>query len=201
MAPPLVSGLVDAIIGLSMYYPVSLKVGGERCLVVGGGDVALRKAKTLARAGALLTVVSPELLPGFRTLRAAVRRRPFRAGDVAGHVLAIAATDAPDVNRAVFRACRRRGIPVNVVDVPELCSFIVPSVARRGPVTVAVSTEGLSPSLAKALRERLEDVLPSSLGVLARRLGASRKKILSEAPPSPERTRRLKGLLRKADLR
>jgi siroheme synthase-like protein len=89
---------------------------------------------------------------------------------------------------------------VNVVDVPELCSFIVPSVARRGPVTVAVSTEGLSPSLAKALRERLEDVLPSSLGVLARRLGERRKKILRELPPSPARTRLLKALLRKADL-
>jgi siroheme synthase-like protein len=201
MAPRLVSGLGDAIIGLLMYYPVSLKVGGERCLVVGGGDVALRKAKTLARAGALLTVISPELLPGFRALRAAVRRRAFRAGDVEGHVLAIAATDAPEVNRAVFQACRRRGIPVNVVDVPELCSFIVPSVARRGPVTVAVSTEGLSPSLAKALRERLEEVLPASLGGLARRLGARRRKILSGTPPSPGRTRRLKALVRRADLR
>ena len=90
---------------------------------------------------------------------------------------------------------------MNVVDVPELCSFIVPSVARRGPVTVAVSTEGRSPSLAKALRERLEELLPASLGGLARRLGARRRKILREAPPSPERTRRLKALVRKADLR
>jgi uroporphyrin-III C-methyltransferase/precorrin-2 dehydrogenase/sirohydrochlorin ferrochelatase len=184
-----------------MYFPVSLKVGGERCLVVGGGGVALRKAKALARAGARLTIVSPDVLPGFRGLRAAsLRRRAFRAGDVAGHVLAIAATDAPDVNRAVFDACRRRGIPVNVVDVPELCSFIVPSVARRGPVTVAVSTEGLSPSLAKALRERMEDLLPASVGALARRLGARRRRILRELPPSAERTRRLKALVRKEEL-
>src|SRR5687767_14141354 len=140
MPPPLVSGLVDAIIALFMYYPVSLKVGGERCLVVGGGDVALRKARTLARAGALLTVVSPRLLAGFRSLRAAVRRRPFRAGDVAGHVLAIAATDAPDLNRAVFNACRRRGIPVHVVALPALCSSLVPSVALRRPAPVADPT-------------------------------------------------------------
>lgn len=201
MTRALVSAVEGAIIALLMFYPVSLKVGGERCLVVGGGPLALRKARALARAGARLTVVSPALVAGFRSLRAALRRRPFRAGDVDGHVLAIAATDAPAVNRAVFAACRRRGIPVNVVDVPELCSFIVPSVARRGPVTVAVSTEGLSPSLAKALRERLEEVLPGSLGTLARRLGARRRRILRELPPSAERTRRLQALVRKADLR
>ena len=183
-----------------MYYPVSLKVGGERCLVVGGGAVALRKARALARAGARLTVVSPAPLPSFGRLRAELRRRGFRASDVAGHVLAIAATDAPEVNRAVYRACRRRGIPVNVVDVPELCSFIVPSIARRGPVTVAVSTEGLSPSLAKALRARLETQLPASLGALARSLGRRRREILRLLPPSPERTRRLKALLREGDL-
>ena len=184
-----------------MYFPVSLKVGGERCLVVGGGAVALRKARMLVRAGARLTVVSPSLRAGFRLLRADLRRRPFRRGDVAGHVLVVASTDAPEVNRAVFDACRRRGIPVNVVDVPELCSFIVPSVARRGPVTVAVSTGGLSPSLAKALRERLEEVLPATLGALARRLGGERRRLLREVPPSAGRTRRLKALVRKADLR
>jgi siroheme synthase-like protein len=183
-----------------MYYPVSLKVGGEPCLVVGGGRVALQKARTLLRAGARVTVVSPAFDAPFLRLRATLRRRAFRAGDVRGAVLAIAATDAPAVNRAVFDACRRRGIPVNVVDVPELCSFIVPSVARRGAVTVAVSTGGLSPSLAKALRERLEALLPSTLGALARRLGAGRRRLMAAMPPSPERTRRIKDLVRKADL-
>lgn len=183
-----------------MYFPVSLKVGGERCLVVGGGAVALQKARALAKAGARLTVVSPALRAGFRRLRGEIRRRRFRAGDVAGHVVVIAATNDPSANRAVFEACRRRGIPVNVVDVPELCSFIVPSVARRGPVTVAVSTAGLSPSLAKALRERLEEVLPASLGPLARRLGARRARLLRSLPASADRTRRLKALVRRADL-
>jgi siroheme synthase-like protein len=183
-----------------MYYPLSLKVGGERCLVVGGGAIALRKARSLAKAGARLTVVSPEMLPSFGSLPAELRRRRFRSSDAAGHVLAIAATDAPAVNRAVYVACRRRGIPVNVVDVPELCSFIVPSVARRGPVTVAVSTQGLSPSLAKALRARLEAWLPASLGALARSLGRRRRAILRSMPPSSERTRRLKALLREVEL-
>ncbi len=184
-----------------MYFPVSLRVGGEPCLVVGGGRVALQKTRSLLASGARVTVVSPEPAAAFRRLRVDLLRRRFRAGDVDGRVLAIAATDVPAVNRAVFDACRRRGIPVNVVDVPELCTFIVPSVARRGPVTVSVSTGGLSPSLAKALRERLEALLPASLGLLARRLGANRRRLLRTMPPSSERARRIAALLRKADLR
>jgi len=135
-----------------MYYPLMLKVKGEACLVVGGGAIALQKARALRRAGADVTVVSPRFTPAWARLRVRRLRRRFRAGDVAGCVLVIAATDDPGVNRAVAAACRKRSIPVNVVDVPELCSFIVPSILRRGPVVIAVSTGGQSPSLAKALR-------------------------------------------------
>src|SRR4029079_431905 len=122
--------------------------------------------------------------------RLRVRRiaRRFRTGDVARRVLVIAATDDPKVNRAVSAACRKRSIPVNVVDVPELCSFIVPSILRRGPVVVAVSTGGQSPSLAKALRRRLEAVLPASLGRTALRIGAARRRILRALPASAART-------------
>ena len=179
-----------------MYYPLMLKVNGEPCLVVGGGAVALQKARALRRAGADVTAVSPAFTPAFQRLAVRRVRRRFRAADVAGRVLVIAATDAPDVNRAVSAACAARGIPVNVVDVPELCSFIVPSIVRRGPVVIAVSTGGQSPSLAKALRRRIESVLPPSLGKTARRLGAARRKILRALPPSPARTRLLKGLVR-----
>jgi len=179
-----------------MYYPLMLKVKGEPCLVVGGGSVALQKARALRRAGATVTVVSPMFTPALERLR--VRRIPrrFRAGDVAGRVLVIAATDDPKVNRAVFDACRKRAIPVNVADVPELCSFIVPSVLRRGPVVVAVSTGGQSPSLAKSLRRRIEALLPASIGRTAVRLGRERRRILRALPPSPARTRLLKGLVR-----
>lgn len=179
-----------------MYYPLMLKVKDEACLVVGGGAVALQKARALRRAGADVTVVSPTFVPAFGRLRARRVRRRFRSGDVAGQVLVIAATDDPKVNRAVSSACRNRAVPVNVVDVPELCSFIVPAVVRRGPVVVAVSTGGESPSLAKALRRRLETILPASLGRTARRLGRARRRILRALPPSPARTRLLKGLVR-----
>ncbi len=177
-----------------MYFPVSLKVGGERCLVVGGGAVAARKARSLLRAGARVTAVSPSFVPRFPRVRRL--RRAFRAADVGGALLVIAATDDPRANRAVHAACRRRGIPVNVVDVPGLCTFIVPSVARRGSVTVAVSTGGLSPSLARALRARIEAVLPASLGRLARSVGGRRRVLLRSLPPSPKRTHLLRSLAR-----
>jgi uroporphyrin-III C-methyltransferase/precorrin-2 dehydrogenase/sirohydrochlorin ferrochelatase len=179
-----------------MYYPLMLKVKGESCLVVGGGAVALQKVRALRKAGADVTVISPSFAPALRRLAVRRVRRPFRPGDVAGRILAIAATDSADVNRAVSAACRKRGIPVNVVDVPELCSFIVPSILRRGPVVIAVSTGGQSPSLAKSLRRQLEAIVPASLGRTALRLGAARRKILRALPPSPARTRLLKGLVR-----
>src|SRR5437868_13245801 len=135
-----------------MYYPLMLKVKGEPCLVVGGGPVALQKARALSKAGAEVTAVSPSFSAAFRRTSIPRLKRRFRAGDVSGRILVIAATDSTEVNRAVSAACRKRRIPVNVVDVPELCSFIVPSIVRRGPVVVAISTGGQSPSLAKALR-------------------------------------------------
>ena len=179
-----------------MYYPLMLKVKGEPCLVVGGGPVALQKARALRKAGADVTAVSPDFTAAFRRLSLRRIHRGFRARDVAGRILVIAATDSPQVNRAVSGACRKRGIPVNVVDVPELCTFIVPSILRRGPVVLAISTSGQSPSLAKALRRRLGAILPASLGRTARRLGAARRRILRALPPSPARTRLLKGLVR-----
>ena len=179
-----------------MYYPVSLNVDGEPCLVVGGGAVAVRKAKTLYQAGARVTVVSPSFSAGFKRLKVRRIRRRFRAADADGKALAISATDDPAVNRAVSRACRRRRVPVNVVDVPDLCTFIVPSIIRKGPVIVAISTGGTSPGLARALRLHLEKALPASLGPLARRLGVARRRILRALPPSPARTRLLKGLVK-----
>ncbi len=179
-----------------MYYPLMLKVKGEPCLVVGGGPVALQKARALRKAGADVTAVSPAFTPAFERLRVRRIRRRFRASDVARRVLVIAATGSAPVNRSVFAACRKRSIPVNVVDVPELCSFIVPSILRRGPLLIAISTGGQSPPLAKALRRRLDAILPASLGRVARQLGAARRRILRALPPSKARTRLLKGLVR-----
>lgn len=180
-----------------MYYPVSLKVDGERCLVVGGGAVAWRKARALVRAGAHVAVVSPQFDARFGRLTVRRIRRAFRAADVRGAFLVVSATGDPAVNRAVFEACRRRGIPVNVVDRPELCTFIVPAVVRRGPVTVAVSTGGVFPGLAKALRRELERRLPRTLGVQAARLARERRRVRRGVQEAAERMRRSRALVRK----
>ena len=177
-----------------MYFPVSLKVKDAPCLVVGGGRIASQKTRALVQAGARVTVVSPTLVPSLKRLSPKHLRRQFRETDVRGVFLVVAATDDPAVNRGVHLACVRHGILVNVVDVPELCTFIMPAIVRRGPVTLAVSTGGRSPGLAKAIRKDLERLYPRSLGRLARELGRARGRILRALPPSPARTRLLKGL-------
>lgn len=173
-----------------------LRVRGERCLLVGGGPAALQKARALRRAGASLTVVAPEVGAAVARLADRIVKRTFRPADVGGHVLAVAATDDGAANRRVHAACRRRGIPVNVVDVPGLCSFTVPAVLRRGALTIAISTGGLSPTLARTLKRRLDALLPKSLGALARELSRERRAAQRATPPGPGRMRLLRRLAR-----
>jgi siroheme synthase-like protein len=143
---------VDAV-----QYPVNLIVEGRRCLVVGGGNVAARKAAGLRACGADVHVVAPAIGDAMRRVDGVTwEERPYRAGEVAGYRLAVAATGDPDVNRAVFDDGEAVGVWVNSADDPASCSFTLPSVARRGPVTVTVSTGGHSPALAAWLRERFE---------------------------------------------
>jgi uroporphyrin-III C-methyltransferase/precorrin-2 dehydrogenase/sirohydrochlorin ferrochelatase len=153
------------------YLPVFLRLNGRPCLVVGGGKVAARKVAMLLRSGAKISVVAPDLCRELVKLRDSGEivhvDREYRDDDIEEMVLVIAATDNDKVNRQVsFAACRHR-IPVNVVDTPALCSFIVPSVVDRSPVQVAVSTGGASPVLARLLRARLESFIPSAYGRLA----------------------------------
>lgn len=133
--------------------------------MVGGGAVALRKVEALLAAGATVTVVAPRLAKALKALgqngRVAVLSRRYRRGDLRGMSLAIAATNDPTVNRQVAADAGRRGILVNVVDEPGLCSFIMPSVVRRGDLVLAISTGGRSPAMAKRLRRELESWLDS----------------------------------------
>jgi precorrin-2 dehydrogenase/sirohydrochlorin ferrochelatase len=138
-------------------YPMMLNLAGRRALVVGGGKVALRKALALADAGAAVRAVSPEFLPEFLAdARLECIREPYAARHLAGMMLVVAATDDEAVNASVAADARTAGVPVNVVDRPALCDFIVPSVVERGSLRIAVSTGGAAPSLARRLRERLE---------------------------------------------
>lgn len=154
------------------YLPVFLKVQGRSCLLVGGGKVAARKATMLLRAGAMITIVAPDCCAELRDRaqrgEVTLIERVFEPADIENAVLVIAATDDEAVNRQVSELASRQRIPVNVVDNPGLCSFIVPSIIDRSPVQVAVSTGGASPVLARLLRARLESFIPSAYGRLAR---------------------------------
>jgi uroporphyrin-III C-methyltransferase/precorrin-2 dehydrogenase/sirohydrochlorin ferrochelatase len=150
------------------FLPVFLDIKNQRCLVVGGGEVAARKTAVLLQAGAKVTIVAPqlnkdfELTPGCEFL--AERFQPAHLDSVK---LAIAATDDAAVNEAVSREAKLRNIPVNVVDNPALCSFIMPAILDRSPLLVAFSTGGASPVLARMLRGKLEALIPHAYGRLA----------------------------------
>ncbi|MBI2831588.1 MAG: bifunctional precorrin-2 dehydrogenase/sirohydrochlorin ferrochelatase [Chloroflexi bacterium] len=153
------------------YYPVFLNVRGKRCAVVGGGQVALRKVKALLEHGASVEVISPDICPELGELAESgeiqAMRREYRTGDLKGCFMAIAATDSGTTNLEVSAEARKRGVLINVVDDAENSDFIVPSCMRRGDITVAVSTSGRSPALARKLRTRLEKDFGDELAALA----------------------------------
>ena len=153
------------------YLPAFLNIKGRPCLIVGGGEVAARKAGLLLRAGAKLKVVAPEIGGDMADLAksavVSVEQRAFVPDDLLGPSLVIAATDDAALNLQVSDLARNNGLPVNVVDQPDLCTFIMPSIVDRSPVLVAVSTGGASPVLARLIRARLETLIPSGFGQLA----------------------------------
>ncbi len=161
------------------YYPVFLNLRGKRCVVIGGGRVAERKVKGLLEANASVTVISPELTEELQRLKNLNLfthiDRPYQSGDLGDAFLVIAATSDMDVNRQIFREASEK--PLNVVDIPELCTFIVPSVVRKGPLAVAISTSGVSPSLSRSLRLELQEIIPDEISEFLEYLYNIRKEI------------------------
>ena len=151
-------------------FPVFLNVRRKKCVVIGGGQVALRKIRTLLDCGASVTVISPVLHPDLSELAnkksIQVIRRSYKSGDLKGAFIVIAATDTKETNRKVAKEAGRVGALVNVVDDPEPSDFIVPSLLRRGDLTIAISTGGMSPALAKKIRTRLEEAFGEEYGLL-----------------------------------
>lgn len=173
--------------------PLFLRMHDQPCLVVGGGAVAARKVRTLARAGARVTLVAPELDADLdrQLAETAVEHvaRRFRDEDIDGQELVVAATDSLEVNRRIADLAKGRGIPVNVVNRPELGNVIFPSVVDRQPVTIAISTSGRSPALARWLRRHLETVIPDRFGELADVVGRYREVVQRKYPTVAERRR------------
>jgi precorrin-2 dehydrogenase/sirohydrochlorin ferrochelatase len=158
-------------------FHLALRLEGQRCLVVGGGPIGTRKAESLASCGALVTVVAPEISPALERLGVKLERRPYEASDLDGCRLAVAATGVPGVDRQVYADARERGVLVNAADDPEACEYLVPAVTRLGPVSVAVSTGGLTPYLAGWIKRRIGEVLTPEVGELAVLVGRCRSSL------------------------
>ena len=174
------------------YLPLFHDLRDRRVLVVGGGEVAARKARLLLRAGADVLVVSPLLGPSLSAFceRGEMRHRAqrYRREQLSEVDLVVAATNDQTTNEAVSRDARARRVPVNVVDAPSLCSFIMPAIVDRSPVIVAISTGGTAPLLATALRARIERLLSPGIGRLAVWAGRWRRTIQSRLEPSRRRS-------------
>ncbi|MET0388029.1 MAG: NAD(P)-dependent oxidoreductase [Polyangiales bacterium] len=171
------------------YFPVFMDLRGRRCLVVGGGDAALRKTQLLLRAGAQVTVVAPELSAGLTQLasedgntRCVLQVRAYAERDLDAVVLVIAASEDAMIDRAVSVDAQARSIPVNVVDEPGLCSVILPALVDRSPIVIAIGTGGSAPILARNLRGVIESQLPARVGELASFAAAMRGEVRAQLP-------------------
>jgi precorrin-2 dehydrogenase / sirohydrochlorin ferrochelatase len=169
------------------YYMACLDLENRDCLVVGGGAVGVEKALGLLECGARVTVVAPQAVPELRELPVDWLRRTYRAGDLDGRFLVVAATSNGPLNRRVHADADARSLLCNVVDVPELCSFILPAVHRQGSIAIAVSTGGASPALAQRIRSELADRIGPEYASLAERLRELRPWVKAHYPTYEER--------------
>lgn len=176
-------------------YPIFLNLYQKKCLVIGGGSVANRKVSTLLKSGACVTVITKKASPFLSRLqqkgKIQVLQRAFRARDLKGAWIVIAATDKPPLNHTIARLALSNRQWVNVVDRPELCQFIAPSSIQRGNLTLAISTNGISPGLSKAIRKELERNFIPKYQKILRRMKLLRQQVRSKVEKPEQR----KGIL------
>ncbi len=166
------------------YFPVYLELRDRPCAVIGGGGVAERKALSLLEAGASVTVVSPSLTPKLRELSESGKinylQKEYEEKDLSGEFLVIAATDSPEINTLVARACKKKHVLVNVAVPPGESSLIMPSLVERGELLIAISTSGASPALSRKIRQELEEKYGPEYEPYLNKLAAIRKRIVDE---------------------
>ena len=160
------------------FYIACLKLTGRRCLVVGGGDIALDKVEGLLACDASVVLVAPDAIAPLQALAAegslTWEQRTYEPADLDGTFMAIACTNDTDVNIAVFDDAERRAMLVNIVDVPPLCNFILPAIVRTGPLAIAISTAGASPALAKRMKAEVSELFGEEYARLAIMLNDAR---------------------------
>ena len=171
------------------YFPLFQDLENRTVLIFGGGKVALRKAEKLLPFGPNITVIAPEILPRLEAMALTPVRREFREEDISPDVFCvIAACGSREVNRRIGEICREKSIPVNVADDPALCTFLFPSLVKKGPLTVGITTSGSSPTAAIWVRETLERLLPDALEEILLWLGQQREVIQAVLPTEQQRT-------------
>ncbi len=177
------------------YFPINLNISGRKVLVVGGGQVALRKVKLLKACGARVTMVSPAFCAGLARMKGIKRaKRVYKRADLQGVCLVVSATDDERVNQRVWKQASSKNIPVNVVDQPALCSFTIPAVATKGDLVITISTGGGSPALAGKIRRHIEKNIDPAFARHLKLLKEMRPKVLSSSLTPKERTRLLKNM-------
>jgi precorrin-2 dehydrogenase/sirohydrochlorin ferrochelatase len=168
---------------INEFFPVFLNLKNKLCIVIGGGKVAERKVENLLTSQAKVKVISPEVTLKLKKLaeegKIEWERRVYKKGDLDSAWLVIAATDNPEIQKEIFKEAEEKRIFCNVVDVPELCSFIVPSTIRRGLLTIAISTSGVNPAVARRLRETLEEIIGEEYVLYVELMKDLRKQILN----------------------
>ncbi|HEY4199829.1 MAG TPA: siroheme synthase CysG [Devosiaceae bacterium] len=162
-------------------FPLSYKVKGQRIVIIGGGEEALNKARLAIKTTALVVIISSHIEADFSTLPVTLIERAFMAGDLAGAALVFVADHGAD-GEAAMRAAREQGVPLNVVDVPDESDFYTPSIVERAPLTIAISSDGAAPVLARLVRARIEALLSPNLGLVAQLAGALRGRVAQMLP-------------------
>src|SRR6185437_5861538 len=184
-------GQAKQLPGRPVLFPAFIKLAQRRCLVIGAGEVALQKVNALLASEARVRVVAPRIQAGIADLATSgqieVAERGFSPEDLNGIFLAIAATDNPEVNAAVYEAAVERNILCNSVDDPPHCDFYFGSVVSRGDLQIAISTAGESPALAQRLRKEIDAQLPEDLGPWLAETGRLRREVLARVEPGEER--------------
>jgi precorrin-2 dehydrogenase/sirohydrochlorin ferrochelatase len=181
------------------YYPIFLDIEGRTVVIIGGGNVCARKAETMMNYGARVTVVSPDFTEEIEGWAGAgsleIRRKRYDESDLDGANIVIASTDDQAVNEQIAADCRRRRIPVNVVDVTPLCEFIVPAIIDKGSITIAVSTGGKSPAIARTLKEDLHRLIGPEYTEINDVLGTLRDSAKRVLPTDVDRKRFFDGII------
>ena len=176
---------------MTKYYPIMLDIRDRAAIVIGGDRIAAEKASALTASGASVTVISPEfcyeLLRQAEHKRVTLRQKAYEPGDLEGALVVIAATNEQELIDAICAETKERGQLVNIVDVPQYCSFIIPSILRREQLTIAVSTEGASPGLAKRIRQSLEKQFPIAFGLYLRIASVARVYLRKSGVPYARR--------------